>query len=749
MIGKTISHYKILDKLGEGGMGVVYRAHDTKLDRTVALKFLPSHLGTDDIEKQRFLHEARAASALDHNNICSIYSIEESDDGDLFIVMAYYEGMSLKQKIEQGPLPLKDVVYYAIQIASGLQKAHEKGIVHRDLKPANIFITNDNQVKIIDFGLAKATQRSMLTKAGTTLGTVPYMSPEQAQGGTVDHRTDIWSLGVVLYEMITGKLPFKSEYEMALVYSIINEEPEPVTGLRTGVPVSLENIIVKCLEKDPQDRYQHADEIIVDVRSVEKEISSEIRTKVPAPGKSEKTLPGLAVLPFMSIKSHPETEFLGFALADQIITALTYIKNILVRPSSAVRKYQNQTVDAPTAGKDLHVDFILTGYYLKEDDIVRLNVELVNTQTNDMVWRESVEVKYENAFKLQDIVSKKVIHGLKVQFSNAERGRIQTDIPGNPLAYEYYLRSISYQHTNDGDKLAIEMLRKTIVLDPGYAPAHAELGSRLRSFGTFALQGMEASKEAEASYLKALSLNSELLGALGGLANLYTDIGKTEEALDYARRMLNINPNHALAHFSLSYLFRYVGMLGESKKEAEEAFALDPHNAKFRSAGYTYFYLGNYEKAIEIFELDKESVMAIAWKGFALFLMGKKKEAMKLFDTAISLEPEGHFGLHFGAIKNAELGKVEKGLSLVRKLEETDPYDSELLYNIANTYAFLGDKEGCVRALKRTIEGGFINYHYMTNDPLLKPMMGEPEVKQLLELAKSKHESFKEKYIKN
>jgi len=279
MIGETISHYRIEDKLGEGGMGVVYKAQDNKLDRTVALKFLPSHLGADDTEKQRFLNEAKAASALDHTNICSIFSIEETDDGNLFIVMAFYDGMSLKEKIEQGPLPLKDVVKYAAQIASGLQKAHEKGIVHRDLKPANIFITNDDQIKIIDFGLAKAARQTMLTKSGTTLGTVPYMSPEQAQGNTVDHRTDIWSLGVVMYEMITGKLPFRSEYETALIYSILNEDPEPVTGLRSGVPMELERVINKCLEKEAGDRYQQVNETLVDLRKVEKEIVSGVRIR--------------------------------------------------------------------------------------------------------------------------------------------------------------------------------------------------------------------------------------------------------------------------------------------------------------------------------------------------------------------------------------------------------------------------------------------------------------------------------------
>jgi len=270
MIGTTISHYKIVEKLGEGGMGVVYKAHDTKLDRIVALKFMPKHVGADETEKKRFINEAQAASTLDHPNICTIYSIEESDDGNIFIVMAYYEGTSLKEKIDKGPLPLQEIVDYSIQIADGLQKAHEKGIIHRDLKPANVFITDEGKIKIIDFGLAKAAERSMMTKTGTTLGTVPYMSPEQAQGQKVDRRTDIWSFGVIMYEMITGQLPFRNDYDTALVYSIINEDPEPVTGIRTGVPIALENIVFKCLEKNPADRYQHADDISVDLRRTEK-----------------------------------------------------------------------------------------------------------------------------------------------------------------------------------------------------------------------------------------------------------------------------------------------------------------------------------------------------------------------------------------------------------------------------------------------------------------------------------------------
>jgi len=274
MIGQTISHYKILEKLGGGGMGVVYKAEDTKLKRTVALKFLPQDLSRDDESKERFIHEAQAASALEHHNICNIHEIDEIDDGQMFIAMACYDGETLKKKIEGGPQKLEDAIDISLQISEGLSKAHEKEIVHRDLKPANVMLTKDGVVKILDFGLAKLRGQTKLTKVGTTLGTAPYMSPEQARGEGVDNRTDVFSLGVLLYEMLTGQLPFKGDYHEAIIYSILNEEQEPITGLRTGVPMEFERIVNKCLEKEPSSRYQHANELAVDLQKVKKGLAT-------------------------------------------------------------------------------------------------------------------------------------------------------------------------------------------------------------------------------------------------------------------------------------------------------------------------------------------------------------------------------------------------------------------------------------------------------------------------------------------
>ncbi len=326
MIGQTISHYKILEKLGEGGMGVVYKAQDTKLDRLVALKFLPKQFSINEEEKKRFIHEAKAAASLDHPNICAVHEIDETEDGQMFIAMACYEGETLKDKIASHPMRITDAIDIVIQIAEGLNKAHQKHIVHRDIKSANIIITNEGIAKILDFGLAKLRGVTKLTKEGTTLGTVAYMSPEQASGETVDHRTDIWSLGVVLYEIISGQLPFKGDYEHAIVYSIMNEQPEPITGLRTGVPIELERIINKALAKDVSIRYQHVDDLMVDLRALKKN------------SNSEETISRKKTGPEISLKVSWKMFIMGGLLMVIIIIAGYYIFKGKPEPEAPVMK---------------------------------------------------------------------------------------------------------------------------------------------------------------------------------------------------------------------------------------------------------------------------------------------------------------------------------------------------------------------------------------------------------------------------
>ncbi len=746
MIGRSLLHYDIVDLLGEGGMGVVYRARDTRLDRDVAIKLLPRRIASESHELARFKVEAKAAAALNHPNVATIHAIEEVGD-EMFIVMEFIEGSELQEVIAGGQLKVEYVVETAIQIADGLRAAHRKGIIHRDIKSSNIMIGTHGQVKIMDFGLAKIDGGVDLTKSGATLGTVSYMSPEQVRGEALDHRTDVWSYGVLLYEMLSGVRPFTGDYDQAILYAILNLDPKPLAAL-TVTSDRLSEIVGKTLEKSCDLRYQSMDRVIADLTSVRTTAAS--GPPKTGPDSATKELrPALAVLPFTSIRDDPEMEFLGFALADQIIGSLMYVKGLLVRPSSAVRKYQNNPADAPTAGKELHVEFILTGYYLREGDVIRLNVELVDTHSNEMVWRESIESRYENVFKLQDIASEKVLKGLNVRFSHDERARMQAGAPGDPLAYEYYLRAVSYPETTEDCRLAIKMLERSIAVDSNYAPAYAELGYRIGQVAAHAMLGIEEHLKAQDAFRKALSLNENLLTALWHLSVGYTHAGKSEDAAELIDRMFRVTPDNAMAHFALGYLYRYTGLLEESVREVETALALDPKNPRFRSAGFTYVYSGDYRKAYQVFDLDPEGTLAIAWKGMSLFLLGENQRALEYLDRAAAMEPDGYIGLRHAGISAYIRGELEEGLRLVRMLEKANPNDSdsEHWYLIANAYALLGDKAGCFRALKRAIEGGFFCYPGLIKDPMLDTVRSDEEFRRLLALSKRKHEAFKEKIL--
>lgn len=757
MIGKTISHYEILEKLGAGGMGIVYKARDMRLERDVAIKFLSRHISASKEERARFKIEAKAAASLNHPNIATIHAIDEHK-GEMFIVMEYLEGRELREVVRMplgahhqsgGFLQIDDILNYATQIATGLVVAHKKGIVHRDIKSSNIMITDDGQVKILDFSLARLVEQPAITAItkSARLGTIAYMSPEQCLCYSIDHRADIWAFGVVLYEMLTGRLPFDGDVDQVILYQILSEQPQPIS--REGIPSGLLQLVDTSLAKDPDDRYQRIDKVLAELKTLKEQLQYSTALKSPAI-KRDESLPGLAVLPFSNLRSEPETDFLGFALAAQIIGVLDYLKNILVRPASTVRQFQNQIVDAPTAGRELRVDFILTGYYLKEAEVIRLNIELVNVHSEKIVWREAIKEKYENVFKLQDIVSEKVMRGLEIQFSHDERSRMQFDIPQNPLAYEYYLRGISAPSTIPGDQHALEMLQNSIQLDPTYAPAYAEIGSRTQSLGNLAIHyelHQEKINEAEQAYLKALSLNNELLSALSYLSMLYTETGRTEKAYELTRQMLRINPNNAFCYFALGYVYKYAGMLKASEREFDKALALDPKNRRFRSAGLTYFYLEKYEKAIAAFDLDPESNLNIYYKGEICLRQNQPQRALEYFERVIALEPEGHYGLKAkGKIAFLE-GNIEKSLRFTREWETLIPCDGEDWLTLAENYSLAGDKAGCARTLRKAIAVGFFNYPFMLKDSFLDPVRGDPEIQRVLEMANAKHEAFKAKFF--
>jgi len=781
MIGKTILHYKIVEKLGEGGMGVVYKAEDTRLKREVAIKLLPHYISSNNEERKRFEIEAQAAASLNHPNIATIHAIEESGEQQ-FIVMEYVDGKELKSIVEthsRASLQNDDTINYAIQIAEGLNAAHKKGIVHRDIKSSNIMVTEDGKIKIMDFGLAKIGKGTQVTKFGSTVGTIAYMSPEQTRGDEIDHRTDIWSFGVVLYEMLTGKLPFKGEYDAAIIYSILNEEVQSPSKVNPNVPAALDKITEKCLKRDKEERYKNVDELINDLKKFKKDLhvkpantsawensgskkirlysiygisvillflaaffvfkdfksSSDANANVNAPKR-------LAVLPFTNIKNDKENDYLSFALADQVIGSLSYIKNILVRPSSAIRKYVDSNINPSDAGKELKVEFILTGNYLKESDLVRLNLELVDARSNEIIWRNDFDVIFKNTFTLQDIVSEKVVSGLKIRFTDEEK---HLDTPKDALAYEYYLKAVSYPLTNEAHNAAINILQKAIKLDPAYAPAYSELGFRYQMLSGYDLKSRDKIAEAEKSYLKALSINENLLAPIGNLASLYVEIGKTIEAVVLTKRALEINPNNANAHFWLGYIYRYTGLLEESAEEMETALKLDPHNPRFRSIGTTYTYMKRYEEAIKSFELDKDSPLSNSWIGVVYFRTNKIELAKKYLIKSINLDSSGTVGVWSSALIDYINGNKENGLEKIKTLETSNTYDGEQFFNYANLYALFGQKKDCLRTLKKAIDAGFYCYPLFANDIFLKSMRNEPEFKKLLSITKQKSDDFRRK----
>ena len=456
----------------------------------------------------------------------------------------------------------------------------------------------------------------------------------------------------------------------------------------------------------------------------------------------------IGVLPFSNTKPDLETDYFGFAIADQIIGDLVYLKNIIVRPSSSIRKYEKEIVDSKTAGDELNVDYILTGNFLMEGNIIRMNVELVEVSTNEIKWRDRIEVDFESAFELQDIIAKHVVKGMNTQFSEKEISRIGKDLSSNPLAYEYYLRGVSYPHTNEGDEMAIEMFNKSIELDSIYAPAYDNLGTRIHNLAQYGLLDPEETKKAETAYIKALSINEELLSALGHLAKIYTETARTEKAVELTKQMLEINPNNADAHFALGYIYRYAGMNTYAIQEMEKAIAIDPMNPGFQSIGITYMWAGEYEKAFEVLKNYAPSARTyFGIQGLALFRQGKKEQAIKYFDRVIELEPEGLSALMVAATKAYIEDEIEEGIAIASKFEQYDVEDAEAWYLNAGNYGLLGDRDGCIRCLQRAVDGGFFNYPLIQTDFFLDSVRDEPEFLKTLESAKQKHNAFKKMFF--
>jgi TolB-like protein/pimeloyl-ACP methyl ester carboxylesterase/Tfp pilus assembly protein PilF/predicted Ser/Thr protein kinase len=720
LVGKVISHYRILEKLGEGGMGVVYKAEDTKLERTIALKFLsPQALGTEE-EKIRFVREAKAAAALDHSSICHTYEIDEVE-GQAFIAMAYVDGESLDKRIASGPLDHNDAMDIAIQLAGGLRHAHRRGIVHRDIKPQNIILTEEGQAKILDFGLAKLTGKTRLTKTATIMGTVSYMSPEQAHGeAAIDHRTDIWSLGVVMYEMLAGKQPFDAPSDAGLIHKIIYEEPEPLSSVHGGVPVALERAVKKTLQKNPEERYEDMEALISDLKLIRSGAAPVIVVE-------EKATPSIAVLPFADMSPQKDQEYFCDGISESIINELTQLSDLRVIARTSAFSFKGQNLDVREIGKKLNVGTVLEGSIQKAGDRVRVTAQLVNTNRGEHLWSEKYDRDMEDIFAIQDEISEAIVDKLKPALLGEDKAKIAKLQAIDIEAYNLYLKGRYFLNklSAEGLQSAIECFKEVTGKAPDFAPAYAGLADAyivLPFYGSFRpKQVFPLAKEAA---LKALTINEALAETHVALANIKTfyefDWENSEKEFG---RAIELNPGYAYAHFMFSTTLGIQKRFKEAFEEIYAALELDPLSLSATLAlaellifdrrydesietskkiiqmdpnwpishiylGQGYFFNGLYAEAIEEFNKEKAigsaNTIADVLIGSTYAKIGKEAETRKILNNLAEKSLEEYVAPSFFAGLHFALADFDEGFRwLERAYKERDPL---LLYIKANPF---------------------------------------------------------------
>src|SRR5215210_1148627 len=608
MIGSTLGNYKILEKLGEGGQGAVYRAIDSKLGRPVVIKVLPAELTAKEANLKRFEREARLASALDHPNICTIFDLNEIN-GIHFIAMQYIEGRNVRQLVNGRPLSLESALSIALQTAEALSAAHSRGIIHRDIKAGNVMVTPTGQVKVLDFGLAKlldedaartsGIHHTEITEVGVPYGTATYAAPEQARGDRVDSRADIFSTGVLLYEMLTGAWPFQGQTAVDVRHAVLNDEPAPLAKVRPGrVPAKLQSVLDKALAKDPRNRYQKISQFADDLRSIIRELGTE-----SLPGIDESTIPvaprhlkqkspvtralrwltgskgedspsaksggrggdaqaspltslgdrdrkSVAILPFKNVGNEREIDFYQFSLADAVITELARVRSLVVRPSSVIVKFQNKTVDAAEAGRDVLVDAILTATFLRAGDRLRVTAQLLDVRTNEILWSERIDADASDIIGVQDTIVQRIVEGLRLEFSPDEKVELARKTTADAAASEEYMRgrdclATFIYHTIQREHLdsAIEHFRRALEIDPQFALAYSALGS---CYVNRVLKGLGQAGDhdkAKNAFRKALALDPKLLEARMQMVFIYLTGGQKQKARTEVELLRDEYPN--------------------------------------------------------------------------------------------------------------------------------------------------------------------------------------------------------------
>jgi serine/threonine protein kinase/Tfp pilus assembly protein PilF len=775
MIGRIISHYRVLDVLGQGGMGIVYKAEDTRLKRIVALKVLAPELARDRDAKRRLLREAEAASMLDHAHVCTIYEVGETSDGQPFIAMAYYEGETLREMISRGPLKVEDAVDLTIQIADGLNEAHERKIVHRDVKSSNILITPKGQAKVLDFGLARVAAATKLTKSGATIGTAAYMSPEQARGENVDHRSDIWSLGVLLYEMVTGRLPFGGEFEQAIVYRILNEEPEPLSSKRSDVPIELDRIVAKALRKDRSERYQSVHELSVDLSILRKDLAKDDygsrRAKARPFWKTraffyggtaallillataayfwwtavEKYVPSsppahrIAVLPFQNISSESQNEYFADGMTEELIATLSKIVGLRVIARTSVMRFKGTRMNIADIGKELNVGNVLEGSVRKEANKIRITAQLIDVQTQEHLWSQEYDRELQDVFDIQSSIAAQVTEALKLQLLSGEMERIEKAATKNVEAYTLYLKGRYFwnEFSRDGLLAGIEYFKQALEKDKDYALAYSGMADCYSVLGVNYLPPEQTMPKAKAAAKIALQIDDMLAEAHTSLAAVtifYDWDGSAAEKI--LRDAIEINPSYAPAHELLAYALELTGRPREAMAEIRRAKELDPLSLVINlDVGIRYYYERQYDQAIRQYrntlEIDPNLVVTHRWLALAYEQALKPAQAIAEFERVMVLtgQPERAASLRRAYANSGYPGVLHEQL---KDTVETLLRPFFTPYDIAATYARLGEKTKGIEWLERACEERFPHMPWVTLDPRVDPLRSDPRFVALL-----------------